>query len=122
MDQWKDLHKLSKSIDPSLFQVTAGEDYNEVSARVVFAVPHESWKTANRVDRDVRQLWNDMVDRVWSAELDTEFAWDEPADSIWILSLVLWSGPAKALKEPLLYIKDSVRQTRLEEFLVSPNS
>ena len=120
IERWKAMSKLAQAVDPNLFQVTAGIDYDEVSARIRFAVPHESWKTANRVDKDVRQLWNDLVDMGWtSTQLDAEFAWDEPVDSTWTLSFVAM-GDSKIFDfEPAMqYAAKAVRSTRLEEYLV----
>jgi len=60
-----------------------------------------------------------MIDMGWSSEVDSEFAWDEPADSTWPLSFVAFGeSPVSDLEPAMRYAAKAIRSTRLEEYVV----
>lgn len=133
VESWKELRKLADQVDKDLFQVTAGDDYDEVSAKVVFSVPPNSWKAADRLDRDLRKVWSDLIDLVdvgiygdvstESVQLDTEIPISESDTSppSWALSILGAVHTEIRLLRPLLeFVSEAVRSTRLEEFAALP--
>ncbi len=131
VDRWKELRALCDEVDKDLFQVTAGDDYDEVSARVLFSVPSDSWNTADQLDDDLRKVWSDLIDLVDlgiygtisadSVQLDTELSMQDTRPSTWTLTILGVRDQGIILLRPLLqFVSDAVRSSRLEEFATLP--
>lgn len=122
VERWKELHELSRKIAPGMFGVTAGKDYEEVSAALRFAIPSEAWKDANKLDKDLRKLLIDMADLGWEGvELDAEIPIEGDERMTWTLSVVAWGDDEiLGLAQPMRYAAQAIKSTRLEEFLIEP--
>lgn len=122
INRWKELHELSRKIAPNFFRITAGKDYEEVSAALRFAIPSGSFRDANKLDKDLRKLMMDMVDLGYdNVELDSEIPIESNDEMLWTLSLLAWGGdPISELAAPMRYAAQAVKSTRLEEFLIEP--
>lgn len=126
IQRWKEMRALADQVDKPLFQVTAGEDYDEVSARARFSVPDQGMKAANKLDEDLRKIWEDLIGDAQvigvdpdAVQLESEIPIDLPLPMIWTLSVVaIPSESIENLKPILGAISDAVRETRLEEFAV----
>jgi hypothetical protein len=120
--RWKELHELSRKIAPNMFRITAGKDYDEVSAALRFAVPNEGWKDANKLDKDLRKLMMDMIDLDYdNVELDSEIPIETNDEMLWTFSVMAWEDDLiSELAAPMRYAAQAIRSTRLEEFLIEP--
>lgn len=122
VSRWKELHELSRKVAPNFFRITAGKDYEEVSAALRFAVPNEGWKDGNKLDKDLRKLMEDMLNLGYdNVELDSEIPIETNDEMLWTLSLLAWGDdPISELAAPMQYAARAVKSTRLEEFLIEP--
>lgn len=120
--RWKELYELTQKIRPSIYSITAGRDYDEVSAAIRFAVPSESWKDGNKLDKDLRKLMEDMIEMGYDrVALDTDIPIEGNEEMLWIFSIVAFGNdPILALAPSLQYAARAVKTTRLEEFVITP--